>query len=336
MAERNRSIDIFRYIGAIMVVAIHTSPFKDIDDRLGYIFTQIVPRIAVPFFFIVAGYFYINGLCTKKEVFLPYVKRLLKTYTLWSLVYFAIDFLRWGHQNIKGFIANCLYSFLIIGSHYHFWFFPALFFSICITTIIYKFRLQKLLLPVSIILYAIGCLGCSYYSLGMRIPVLLKLFSSQSFTLIRRILLMAFPFFAAGSLVGIIENFAKKHKISNSIFAIALLGAFGCWLLEIYFVIHYHLQNNIIITFGLYILTVMVMVFLLKFPMPQARVISQQCRFLADFTYYAHPLVIILLTYVANMIGYIPMSETLMFILTVASTWAVGMWFAHYKKTHRE
>ena len=40
---RNCSIDIFRYICAIMVVAIHTSPFSEINDELGYVFTQIVP-----------------------------------------------------------------------------------------------------------------------------------------------------------------------------------------------------------------------------------------------------------------------------------------------------
>ena len=334
MAERNRSIDIFRYICAIMVVAIHTSPFSDIDDRLGYLFTEIIPRIAVPFFFVVSGYFYTKGLGAKKKIFLPYIKRLLKTYTLWSLVYFAIDFVQWGHQNIKGFIVNCIYSFFVIGSHYHFWFFPAMFFVVCATTIVYKFGLQKLLLPVSIALYAIGCLGCSYYSLGTRIPVLSLLFSSQYFTLIRRIVLMAFPFFAAGYLVDAIEKYVRKYKVSNGIIVITLLGAISCWLLEIYLVVHYHLQDNIVITFCLYILTVMVMVFLLRFPMPQAHTISQKCQILANFTYHAHPLTIILLTYVANMIGDITIHGTAMFFLTVLSTWAVGLCCIYYRKTH--
>ena len=57
---RNCSIDIFRYICAVMVIAIHTNPFLDASKKLGYIFSQIVPRIGVPFFFAVAGYFYIQ------------------------------------------------------------------------------------------------------------------------------------------------------------------------------------------------------------------------------------------------------------------------------------
>ncbi len=39
--QRINSIDIFRLICAIMVVAIHTHPFEDIDSDLGYFFSQI-------------------------------------------------------------------------------------------------------------------------------------------------------------------------------------------------------------------------------------------------------------------------------------------------------
>lgn len=54
---RINSIDIFRYICSVMVIAIHTAPFSDINEQLGYAFSQIIPRIAVPFFFAVSGYF---------------------------------------------------------------------------------------------------------------------------------------------------------------------------------------------------------------------------------------------------------------------------------------
>lgn len=49
--NRNCSIDIFRYVCAILVVVIHTIPFGDISKEMGYIFSQIISRIAVPFFF---------------------------------------------------------------------------------------------------------------------------------------------------------------------------------------------------------------------------------------------------------------------------------------------
>ena len=59
---RNCSIDLFRLYCAVLVVAIHTSPFMDQNNKLGFISTQVIPRIAVPFFFIVSGYYYIQNL----------------------------------------------------------------------------------------------------------------------------------------------------------------------------------------------------------------------------------------------------------------------------------
>lgn len=332
MEERNRSIDIFRYICAIMVVAIHTQPFSEIDEKLGYVFTEIVPRIAVPFFFAVAGYFYILGLRRKKDILLPYLKRILKCYAIWSIPYFVVDFFQWGHLNLKGFVVNCIYSFTTVGSHYHFWFFPALIFSVCVTTAMYKTGIQKCLIPMGIALYTVGCFGCSYRSWGMCIPGLSVLYSSQHFTFIRRMLLMAFPFFTSGALVYELEKVCKKYNISKSILLCCVAGTVVCWLGEIIAVIHYQLQENIVITFGLYLLTVMVLVFLLQHPMPQARLLSNLCHFLADFTYYIHPLVISVLTYISNALGVKSIPETIMFCLVAAITWLVGIFVFDRKK----
>lgn len=331
MSKRNHSIDIFRYICSIMVVAIHTHPFEDIDERLSYVFTYILPRVAVPFFFIVAGYFYINNL-EKQNAFKLYIKRIVKIYALWSLPYFAIDYIQWGHQTFKGFIAHIVYSFLITGSHYHFWYFPALIFSVCITTIIYKINLNKILIPVSILLYCIGCLGCSYHSLGMRTPILCTLYSSQHFTLIRRVLLMAFPFFSAGLLVKKIENYINNKGISKTALFICLLITALCWLVEIILVISFHLHDNIIITFGLFIFTVAIMVLLLQYPMPNMYFASQKAHILADFTYYVHPLIIGGLTAFTTVVCNIIIPQTVLFILVIAITWVGGTMIMYYKK----
>ncbi|NLM03852.1 MAG: acyltransferase, partial [Clostridiales bacterium] len=50
-------LDYFRIIAAALVVAIHTSPLSIINDRADFIFTRILCRIAVPFFFMVSGFF---------------------------------------------------------------------------------------------------------------------------------------------------------------------------------------------------------------------------------------------------------------------------------------
>ena len=59
---RNNAIDIFRYVCAILVISIHSEPFLEINSSLHYFFVQVVPRIAVPFFFTIAGYYYIKSM----------------------------------------------------------------------------------------------------------------------------------------------------------------------------------------------------------------------------------------------------------------------------------
>lgn len=86
--KRNYSIDIFRIICAIMVVAIHTHPFENYNLNLSYLFTQIIPRIAVLFFFCVSGYYFIKNILNDHNNFKKTFLKLLKTYLIWSLIYF--------------------------------------------------------------------------------------------------------------------------------------------------------------------------------------------------------------------------------------------------------
>ena len=200
--RRINSIDIFRYICAVMIIAIHTTPFSDINEQMGYVFSQIVPRIAVPFFFAVSGYFYMSKLENGNNCFFKYLRRLLGTYFIWSFFYYIIDYMTWGRsENFIYFIKQCIYRFVITGSHYHFWFFPALIFSICISTLLFKIKCKNILIPLSIGLYMVGCLGCSYYGIGIKIPVIQDLINSSYFEIVRRVMLMGFPFFICGYLV---------------------------------------------------------------------------------------------------------------------------------------
>lgn len=122
----NNSIDLFRLLCAVMVISIHTAPLSDVSAELGDLSTNVLPRIAVPYFFATAGYFYICQLEEGKAPMRPYLKRIVTTYLIWSIPYWLISFLTWGYRNPISFTYECIYSFFINGSSYHFWFFPAL------------------------------------------------------------------------------------------------------------------------------------------------------------------------------------------------------------------
>lgn len=316
---RNNSIDIFRYLCAVMVVAIHIHPFMDINVKLGYVCTQILPRIGVPFFFTVAGYFYVQKFEKNPQIFSHYIKRLLKTYIAWSVFYYLVEFCGRGYKYPREFIHGCLYQFVISGSYYHFWFFPALIFSVFLVTLLYKLKCGKLLIPLSIGMYMIGCLGCSYYELGIKIPVFNMLFFSVHFDLIRRVLLMAFPFFVAGYLVHKIED---RVRTSVSDKKLLIIWGISCllWLAEIILVICAKVQRNIIITFGLYLLVVVTLLVLLRNPLPKYKKLARCANVMANFTYYIHPFCILCVTFFGTHFLHINFTETPLFILVIFLT----------------
>ncbi len=323
---RNHSIDIFRYFCAILIVIIHTNPMADYSANISFGVSQILTRIGVPFFFAVAGYFYTQKFDKGQKAFVPYVKKIFITYFIWSCVYLLTEFISWGHGQLKGFAVTSVLNFFIKGSYYHFWFFPALIISTCIVTLMYKIKLKKLLIPLGMVLYIVGCIGCSYYTLGVRIPVLGTLFSHPDFIIVRRIFLMGLPFFICGHLVNIIQGKLLKSD-NKKLFVFLFVSAF-VWLAEIVLVIKAELQSNIIITFGLFLLVIAVMLILLKNPLPKSEKLSEKCRILANFTYYSHPLVMLIIKSVNEDI-----SKLVLFILTVIICAVIGLVLSAFSKS---
>ena len=60
---RNKSyagLDYFRIIAALLIIAIHTSPLLSYSKMADFVLTSIIARIAVPFFFMLSGFFLIS------------------------------------------------------------------------------------------------------------------------------------------------------------------------------------------------------------------------------------------------------------------------------------
>lgn len=292
---RNNSIDFFRYISALLVVAIHTNPATEINPYLGYFCSQILPRIAVPFFFCVSGYFYIeklNKVTEKREmvkIFMITFLSYLKIYVFWSIVYLVCDYKQYFYEgvSVKGIIVGIILNFFVYGSYYHLWYFIGVFFSLIIITGCYLIRAEKILAYFSVILYLAGVLGCAYYQIGNKIPLFSMLISSSYFTLIRRVLLMALPFFMVG-------YFLSKISYRNISIKVVFTGIL--FIGEIIIVNILGLNVNIIETIFLYIFLVYVMVWLLHHPEKEKKRAGEICRYLASFVYFSHPLFIIIIT----------------------------------------
>lgn len=192
---RNNAIDIFRYVCAILVISIHSEPFLEINSSLHYFFVQVVPRIAVPFFFTIAGYYYIKKITQDgvdvNKIFWKYIKKLLCVYSIWSVVYIIVNIFKTGKVDS---IMQIVENYFFHGSYIHLWFFPALFFALIMCTFFVKIKKVRVLAYVSIVLYVFGCLGTSYYGIGTQIPLIEEIIDSKYFKLIKNVLSMGLPF----------------------------------------------------------------------------------------------------------------------------------------------
>ena len=320
---RNNAVDIFRLVCAMLVVCVHTQLFYEINANLNYFCTKIFPRIVMPFFFSVSGYYFIGSLISGEKVYIRYLKKLLIVYSLWSIIYFSLTFFNLivlNHQPITDFIKQCALNFFIYGSYYQLWFFPAIFLSATITTICYKLKIIKWLVCFSLFLYIVGCLGCSYYTIGNRIPVISGFINSTHFDLIRRYLLTGLPFFLLGYFLNTIR--IKKDKKLIAIFIITAI----IYLAEIFYVVKTGLQENISLTLFLYPLATMIIICLINNPLPKFIIFGKRARTTANFMFYSHPIFILLLEKLFNLSG------TPLFLLVVLLTGASGFMIAYINK----
>lgn len=140
MKQRNTVIDCAKYIASLLIVAIHTGLFSDVNDTLYFVVVQILCRLAVPFFAVCTGYYLAQQLqfgrvlsdtAENKRSAYRYWKKLLFLYSGWTLVYLFHSIPMW--IDIGWFSPFAFVDFAIAavtqGSHYHFWYLWALIYT---------------------------------------------------------------------------------------------------------------------------------------------------------------------------------------------------------------
>ena len=283
----NNAIDIFRYIAAVLVVAHHTDVLAEIHPMLSYLVSQVLPRLSVPFFFAVAGYYYSARLESGRGGYWDYIKRLLRTYTLWSVIYFAAGYILNGSFDIKTALAD----YFIFGSAYHFWFFPALILSVSVFTLMHRFRLHKLLIPVSLVLYLIGCLSHAYYEIGIKLPFLEPVFQISNWRWISHVFTLGFPSFILGYVLLLTrrKSTSAMNTRRKDIVAVVMLAVF---LGEILLLKILGWARTTTQSVGLYLFIYTLLDCLLDHPLPRFAAAGHTCRILANIAYYSHVLFI--------------------------------------------
>ena len=169
------SIDLMKFLCAILVVGIHISPFGNSDcitiKLLNFGIKQYIARIAIPFFFMCTGFLVFRKTdpeCFSAKEGIQYAKKIYKLYLLWTLIYSPLI--------IKGIISNkngilygtvkAIRNFIFAGSFTHLWYLNASAFAVLLISILLHKKLKlSWIIGCSLGLYLIGLLPQSYFGL---------------------------------------------------------------------------------------------------------------------------------------------------------------------------
>lgn len=180
--SRIESVDVFRLLAITAVIAIHTQPFyykssggADAWKYLSVLIDQLA-RFAVPFFFVISGYFWgtkIKNGASVASVSIAMAKKIIFLFAAWSMVYvFPYNISSIAEYGLLGPIKIAYWNLIDLtknpvtlvmqGTKVHLWFFIALLFSLAISSLLVGKKYYKTLFALSLALYLMGLLTKAY------------------------------------------------------------------------------------------------------------------------------------------------------------------------------
>lgn len=202
--SRIKSWDAFKWLAAFLVVAIHTSPLESIWPYGDFLLTRIAARLAVPFFFMLTGYFTVQVKKTEKKLFLLYLGV--------TCLYLPVQIYKYmGGETFTA--GRILKDIFFDGTFYHLWYLPACMLGLALMTLLLKCGKENAV-AISILLYVIGLLGDSYFGLVRLSPILSKVYDGMftCFSYTRNGIFMAPLFLILGRLFREQEKKGKQNK----------------------------------------------------------------------------------------------------------------------------
>lgn len=159
------AVDFFRLVFAVGIVALHLAPMKDINETFNYFVVHVLTRLAVPFFFLVSGFFLQKKIQDFQKV-KAYLARIFQLYVIYTVLY--LPQIIYGYRKAGGLwvwnLLDWVRNFFFVGSYTQLWYFVGL---IAATALLYllksKLKLRdRYIAAMVLILYAIGTIGNAY------------------------------------------------------------------------------------------------------------------------------------------------------------------------------
>ncbi len=175
-AKKYPLLDWFRMAAAVLVVAIHTSPLSSFNESADFILTRIIARIAVPFFFLITGFF-MGPEAEKKgwRCAAKFGRKIGMIYGFSILLYLPLN-LYTGYFKEDFSAVKLLRDLFFNGTFYHMWYLPAAILGMFIVSILVKAAGVNIGLLITLVLYAVGLFGDSYYGVGQQVSFLKQVY----------------------------------------------------------------------------------------------------------------------------------------------------------------
>ena len=174
MKEKNfHSIDCFKLLMAICVIAIHTHPLESCSINIINKFYESFVAIAVPFFFLASGFLlaqkFDSSFCNQNNLVIikNYLQKITKMYLTWTIIYIPLAIYHYitTETSILKSIILYIRNFIFVGEQYnswHLWYLLATIYALIFILILKHFKLSpKKILLASFISFLLS-IGIDY------------------------------------------------------------------------------------------------------------------------------------------------------------------------------
>ncbi|MBU3108592.1 acyltransferase family protein [Clostridium gasigenes] len=322
--ERSGMIDVLRLVFAISVVMVHTSALLSLGEGAWVVTSLGLSRIAVPFFFVVSGYFYFKN-CKNTNEPKKTLKRLIKLYFKWMSIELLILF--------PGFIFivkenpfQIVRMLLFVGVTGSLWYVISLFYAIAISG--YFFKKDKLitLIIIGVLLYLFGVTGDAYGGFFQ------NTFLENVINRYKYIVGMPQAGITTSLLFVTIGALIYKYNLKDKIKKAGVLSLLGIGLLLVEaFTLYY---NKISLDYNMYLSLVIVAPIIFIWALNSKLKVKENtmklCRELSIGIYCSHQIIMLIIITLVPAIG---KNTVLEFILTLIGATLLALTLRKFKYT---
>lgn len=285
-ANRNQMVDTLRTLGAFSVIILHANYGKLDGDAVQAL--RLCARWAVPFFFLVSGYFFEKkSKVNLDNAFIGTLRHLVIIYAIVNVVYFFVA-LKTNFYTLGDILSI---RSIVLGDFYHLWFVGSMIFAYILLWIILSLKLDKLLLVVAIFTVIFILLIGPYESL----------LKSGIETYFSRFLL-SIPFLFTGFLY---SRYKLEHKFGKIVgLSVLIIGVLFQFVES--FALYSVNRSNLFeheFLFGTFLISVGAFMFALNYGASKGGLLAEIGRDYSFLIYLYHPIVIVGVFFVIKKLG---------------------------------